>query len=175
MENEIKSILIKIGEDPEREGLKETPKRVSRMYKEIFYGLTTPAPEFKKFKSENNQMITKTFKGFSWCEHHLVPIEMDIKFGYIPNGYVTGISKIIRRIEWWMARPVIQENLTESIIKDFMKEMNPKGVILIMKGRHFCELIRGVRKDSNTITSGISGVFKTDFTAKDEFLKLMNL
>ena len=171
MENEIWKILVEIGEDPDREGLKETPKRVAKMYKEIFYGLTTEAPSFKLFKSDYNGIIKKTFTCFTWCEHHLVPAELEIIFGYIPDKKVTGISKIIRRIKWWCARPMIQENLTDLIVNDFMKELKPKGVILIIKGRHFCELIRGVKVSSWTTTSSLEGLFK-NLDTRQEFLNL---
>uniref|UniRef100_A0A7C3SNG9 GTP cyclohydrolase I n=1 Tax=Dictyoglomus turgidum TaxID=513050 RepID=A0A7C3SNG9_9BACT len=172
IEKAVYTILKEIGEDVNREGLIETPKRVARMYREVFYGLKEKPPEFKIFKSDNDQMIVKTFKCFSWCEHHLVPIEMKIAFAYIPNGKVTGISKIIRRIKWWCARPVIQENLTDNIIKDFVKELDPKGAMLIIKGRHFCELIRGVKTESWTTTSAVYGIFENS-VVKQEFLSLI--
>jgi len=171
MEKEIRKILQEIGEDPEREGLRETPKRVAKMYQEVFYGLTTKPPEFKLFKSNYNGIIKKTFDCFTWCEHHLSPIELKISFGYIPDGQVTGISKIIRRIKWWCARPVIQEDLTDWIVDDFMKGLKPQGVIVILKGRHFCELVRGIKTDSWTATSSLRGSFE-HIQTREEFLKL---
>jgi GTP cyclohydrolase I len=173
MEKLITEILKEIGDNPEREGLLETPKRVAKMYKEVFYGLKVPAPNFKMFESNYSGILVKTFKCFGWCEHHLAPIEFEISFGYIPNGKVTGISKIIRRVKWWTARPSIQENLTEMIVDDFEKELNPKGVMLIVKGRHFCELLRGVEVDSWTTTSSVRGSFKDNLSTREEFLKLI--
>lgn len=173
IEDCITRILEVIGENPRREGLLETPKRVASMYQEIFSGLTTPPPDLKLFESKNDQMIVKTFSCFSWCEHHLVPIEMKISIGYIPNGKVAGISKIIRRIKWHASRPIIQENFTENVADDFMELLKPKGVAVLVKGRHYCEILRGVKTESETITSALRKRFKKSQKTREEFFRLI--
>lgn len=169
----IKELLILIGEDPEREGLKDTPKRVAKMYDEIFAGYHTPVPNLKTFTSVNNSMLVKTgIKVYSHCEHHSASMLLTVSFAYIPDGKVVGISKIIRLIEWCAARLVIQENLTENVINEFEKQVSPKGCMCIITGIHLCESMRGIKKENKTTTSAISGVFRKH-TVRTEALALM--
>ncbi len=171
----IKKILVLIGEDPEREGLKETPHRVARMYEEIFAGYKTPVPVLKSFKSSNNSMITKRgIRVYSMCEHHIIPMILDVSFAYIPKGRVVGISKIIRLIRWCTSRLVIQEDLAENIIKEFEKQVSVKGCMCIITGVHLCETMRGVRTENNNTHSAISGVF-SKLAVRTEALALMSL
>lgn len=170
----VKDILILVGEDVGREGLKDTPKRVAKMYSEIFAGYFTQCPNLKTFDSDNNEMIVKTgITTFSCCEHHMVPMKLKVSFAYIPNGKVVGISKIIRLIKWCSARLTIQENLTVMIVDEFMKQVQPKGCMCVIKGHHFCEEMRGVKTENLTQTSAIRGVFEK-LEVRTEALVLMN-
>lgn len=170
----VKSILGLIGEDIEREGLIETPMRVARMYTEIYAGYKTSCPVLKTFTSENNEMIVKTdILLFSCCEHHMVPMKLKMSFAYIPNGKVVGISKIIRLGKWCAARLTLQEELVSAIADEFMKQVNPKGCMVVIKGHHLCEEMRGVRTENLTKTSAVRGVFK-QIEVKTEALNLMN-
>lgn len=176
IEEAVKTILKEVGEDIDREGLKETPKRVAKMYKEVWWGLREKEPELKFFSSSYNQMIVKTgIKVWSWCEHHLVPIEMNVSVGYIPNGRVVGISKIIRLVNWLAARPIIQEDFTEKLADMLMEKLQPQGIMVVVKGRHFCEILRGVKTDNWTITSEVRGSFKDNLSTREEFLSLVKL
>lgn len=169
----IKEILFLIGEDSNREGLKETPMRVAKMYQEIFSGYIDPCPILKTFECNNNDMIVKTnITSFSCCEHHLAPMKLKVSFAYIPNGKVVGISKIIRLIKWCSARLTIQENLTAMIVDEFMHQVNPQGCMCIIEGHHFCEEMRGVRTENLTKTSAIRGIF-SEFEVRSEALSLM--
>lgn len=170
----IREILTIIGESPDREGLRETPIRVARMYREIFSGYDTPVPALKTFNSKNNSLIIKTgITVFSCCEHHMIPMRLNVNFAYIPDGRVVGISKIIRLIRWCSARLTLQEELVEMIVDEFMKQVEPKGCMCIIAGHHFCEEMRGVRTENLTQTSAIRGVFK-GIEVRTEALALMN-
>lgn len=170
----IASLLKHIGEDPDREGLKETPERVVRMYKEIFAGYITPCPNMKAFTSKSKSMVVKSnILTFSCCEHHMVPMKLYVDFAYIPKGRVVGISKIIRLIRWCSARLTLQEELVENIADEFMKQVAPAGCMVVIRGHHFCEEMRGVRTENCTTTSAIRGVFETDPNVKKEALSLM--
>lgn len=170
----VKEILYLIGEDPLREGLKETPMRVAKMYEEIYAGYNTPCPDLKTFTSDNDEMIVKTdITLFSQCEHHLVPMKLKMDFAYIPKGKVVGISKIIRLGKWCSARATLQEELVKYIADEFMRQVDPKGCMVVIKGHHLCEEMRGVRTENLTKTSAIRGVFKTNPEVKAEALILM--
>jgi GTP cyclohydrolase I len=166
-------ILILIGEDPQREGLKETPMRVAKMFTEIYAGYITPCPVLKTFTSDNDEMVVKTdITTFSCCEHHMVPMKLKVSFAYIPNGKVVGISKIIRLIKWCTARLSLQEELVSMIVDEFMKQVDPKGCMCIIEGHHFCEEMRGVKTENLTKTSARRGIFKNP-DVKTEALALM--
>jgi len=170
----VRKLLRYIGENPEREGLIETPERVVRMYKEIFAGYITPCPNMKAFTSKSKSMVVKSgILSFSHCEHHVVPIKMYVDFAYIPNGKVVGISKIIRLIRWCSARLTLQEELVENIADEFMEQVNPAGCMVVIRGHHFCEEMRGVRTENCTTTSAIRGVFEEDRNVQKEALSLM--
>jgi len=152
MEKEIRKILEEIGENPDREGLKNTPERVIRMYEEIFRGYDKKqSPELTTFPNDKDNIgyhgiIIDKGEFCSTCEHHMVPFFGDYFFGYIPENKIIGLSKIKRLIDWHSARLQIQERLTREIVEDFVGQMQPHGVILILKARHLCQEIRGVRK-----------------------------
>jgi GTP cyclohydrolase I len=174
LEETAKDILIQIGEDPSREGLLETPKRIAKMWTEIYSSYTEEMPILKTFDSNNNEMIIKSFKAYSYCEHHLALIDMNITFAYIPKGKVVGISKIIRLARWCASRLTIQENLTEQIVDTFIKELNPLGAACVIKGQHYCERLRGVHADSITTTACMKGVFYSKPATRAEFLQYIN-
>lgn len=186
LENEIKIILKEIGEDPEREGLLDTPKRVAKMYKEIFQGYDkTKLPVVTTFKNGSDgivydQMIIDEGSFYSQCEHHMVPFFGEYKFVYIPNskGRLLGLSKVARVVDYFSAKLQVQERLVQEVVKYLWDELSkdgeePLGMALIMKGKHLCKCMRGVKKDGWMTTSEMRGVFKTDVSARTEFLSLI--
>uniref|UniRef100_A0A6M3JKS8 GTP cyclohydrolase I n=1 Tax=viral metagenome TaxID=1070528 RepID=A0A6M3JKS8_9ZZZZ len=174
LQTHITAILELIGEDPKREGLKDTPKRVAKAYREWFKGYTTP-PNYKLFKSNYKGILArKEIPFISHCEHHISIYTGFINFGYIPNGKVTGISKIIRRFQHLSSRLTIQENLTDLLIDDFIEEIKPKGAIITLSACHTCEGTRGIKVPNvPTITSSVRGVFEKDTSARQEFFELI--
>lgn len=190
LEGHFKEILRLVGEDAEREGLLETPSRVSKMYLEIFKGLhEDPAEHLSKtFTTDNDSMIMVTNIPFSTvCEHHLVPFVGEVHVGYIPglvddrdptSGYaIAGLSKFARVTDGFAARPQIQEGLTADIANAINDMLAPQGVIVVVKAQHFCMSMRGVRKSGAwTTTSAVHGLFKTNQDGvKDEFFSLLKL
>lgn len=182
IEHYIRGILREIGEDPNRIGLKETPERVARMYEEIFRGYDIKQkPKITIFPNgedgvEQKEMVIDRGYYFSQCEHHMVTFLGEYFFGYIPDKNVVGISKIARLIDWHSAKLQIQERLTKEVVEDFEKTVKPEGTILVMKGRHLCKEMRGVKKfNSPMITSEVTGVFERDSDTRNEFLRLMKL
>jgi len=171
----ISNILDEIGENKNREGLKETPIRMVKAYQEWFRGYTTP-PEYKLFKSTYRGILARKGIPFiSHCEHHISIYTGFINFAYIPNGKVVGISKIIRRFQHLSARLTIQEDLTKLLIDDFVKYIKPKGAIIILSACHTCEGTRGVGVPNvPTITSSVRGIFEKDLGARNEFFQLIN-
>ena len=177
LEKHFKEILEIIGEDPNREGLVETPLRVAKAYTEWFKGYRE-GPEYKLFTSKYSGIVIKKDIPFtSFCEHHIAMYSGFIDFGYIPNGKVTGISKIIRRFQHIASKLTIQEDLTEELINDFHSKVKPKGSIIIVKALHSCEGSRGVKVPNvPTITSSVRGNFlkpEAGKTPKEEFLKII--
>lgn len=177
IEENIVRVLEYIGEDPNRGGLLETPKRVIKAYGELFSGYEADLKStIKTFDSENyDQMIViKDIDYFSHCEHHMVPFFGRVHIGYIPNGKVLGLSKFARIVEAYSRRLQIQERMTKQIAEFIQEELKPVGVIVVVEGTHLCMVMRGVKKiNSKTITSEIKGVFRQDASAKEEFLNLI--
>lgn len=173
----VKLILEGIGEDPNREGLLETPDRVYRMYKEIFSGLNKDGKEYleKSFTVENDDLvIEKDIVFYSMCEHHLVPFFGKAHIAYIPNGKVAGLSKLARTIDIHSKKPQLQEKLTSEVADDIMKYLDAKGVIVMIEGEHTCMTMRGVKKPgTKTITTSYRGMFKEDRALRSEALSLM--
>lgn len=176
IEDAFKNIMIAMDLNIFDESLVDTPKRVAKMFvNEIFEGLFKPEPKFTVFTNNDkyNQIITNSATVFSMCEHHFVPIQMRVHIGYIPNKYYCGISKLVRVAEWFAHRPQVQERLTEQIADYINKKLKPKGVMVVIEGIHFCEVMRGVKKiDANMKTSALRGVFKHKET-RDEFMRLI--
>ncbi|MBI5699585.1 GTP cyclohydrolase I FolE [Candidatus Saganbacteria bacterium] len=178
IEKAVKEILIAIGEDPKREGLKDTPKRVAKMYAEIFSGLKTdPAKVITLFKqAEHEEMVmVKDIPFYSVCEHHLIPFIGKAHVVYIPKaGRVTGLSKLVRVIEGFAKRPQVQEKLTTQIADTLMARLRPQGVLVIIEAEHLCMSMRGVKKPGSlTVTSAVRGVFEKNATTRMEALELI--
>ncbi len=179
IENAVKEILIAIGEDPDREGLVETPRRVARMYKEIFCGLTEdPSDHLKKVFSEQHEemVLVRDIPLYSMCEHHLLPFYGKAHVAYIPfKGKVTGLSKMARVVEGYSKRPQLQERLTTQIADAIMDKVKPQGVMVVIEAEHFCMTMRGIRKpNSKTITSAVRGVFERSEATRMEAISLIN-
>ena len=170
-------LLLSMGENPEREGLIDTPKRVSKMYDEIFAGYEQdPESLLDTTFDESHQelVLVKDIPFYSHCEHHMVPFFGTAHVAYIPNGKVVGISKLARLVECYAKRIQIQERMTSQIADDIEKYLEPRGVAVIIKAEHLCMAMRGVKKPgSNTVTSAMRGVFRED--GNNARMELMNL
>lgn len=178
IEKAVKEILKAIGENPNREGIKDTPKRVARMYAEIFAGINKdPGKEISIFHNEDHEemIIVKNIPFYSMCEHHLVPFIGKAHVAYIPTkGRVTGLSKLVRVIEGFAKRPQVQERLTSQIADCLMKRLKPHGVLIVIEAEHLCMSMRGVKKPGSvTTTSAVRGVFQKNAKTRAEALSLI--
>ncbi len=173
----VKTILTAVGEDPERSGLIETPRRVAKMYAEMFAGMNTdPGRHMQVTFPENyDEMVLVRDIGFtSMCEHHLLPFYGVAHVGYIPNGKVTGLSKLARVVEEVSRRPQVQERMTQTIADLIDERLSTQGVAVVVSAEHSCMTIRGIRKPgSSTVTSALRGVFKEDQATRAEFMSLI--
>jgi GTP cyclohydrolase I len=177
IEAAVREILLAVGEDPDREGLKETPARVARMYRELFRGLhTDPSIHLKKFFTEkyDEMVLVKDIAFNSMCEHHMLPFMGKAHIGYIPNGKVVGLSKLARVVEEISHRPQVQERMTEQIANLLVEELNVKGVAVVIEAAHTCMSIRGVRKpESICVTSAMKGTFRSNLSSRSEVMTLI--
>jgi GTP cyclohydrolase I len=177
----VKTLISWIGDDPNREGLIETPKRVINAYKEFFSGYNLDAKDilgkvFEEVSEYDEIVIVRDIRLESHCEHHMVPIIGKIHIGYIPNKKVVGISKLARLADIYAKRLQTQETMTAQIANDLQNILEPKGVAIICDAAHQCMTTRGVHKiSSSTITTQMTGIFKEDYKKREEFLKLINL
>ncbi|MDN5751000.1 MAG: GTP cyclohydrolase I FolE [Pseudonocardia sp.] len=175
----VRELLIAVGEDPDREGLRETPARVARAYEEVFAGLYTEPDSVldKTFDESHGELIlVKDIPMFSTCEHHLLPFHGMAHLGYIPgeDGRVTGLSKIARVVDLYARRPQVQERLTGQVADALMRKLDPRGVIVVMEAEHLCMGMRGIRKPgSRTMTSAVRGLFQTSSTSRAEAYSLL--
>lgn len=174
----IKEILLEIGEDPKREGLRDTPDRMERMYKEITAGYRTDPKEVINeaiFHIKYDEMVVvKDIEFYSLCEHHMLPFFGKCNIAYIPNGKVVGLSKIPRIVEVFSRRLQVQERMTVQIAEFLKKELDPLGVAVVVEAYHLCMAMRGVKKsDANMLTSSMRGVFKKDERTRGEFLSFI--
>ena len=175
----ITSIIEAIGEDPAREGLADTPKRVAEMYAELFAGLgMDPKAELSVgYELGHREMVVvRDIPFYSMCEHHLLPFYGVAHIGYIPDvsGRVVGLSKLARVVEIIASRPQIQERMTTEIADTIMDGLKPSGVAVVVQGEHMCMIMRGVKKPgSNIITSAIRGAFSTKIESRTEFFSLL--
>jgi GTP cyclohydrolase I len=175
----ILELLLAIGEDPQRDGLRDTPARVARAYREMFAGLYIDPQTVLNtmFDEEHNELvIVKEIPMYSTCEHHLVSFHGVAHVGYIPgrDGRITGLSKIARLVDLCAKRPQVQERLTSQIADALVNRLEPSGVIVVVEAEHLCMAMRGVRKPGAvTTTSAVRGQFKTDAAARAEALDLI--
>ena len=178
IEQAVTMMLEAIGEDPDREGLKDTPKRVARMYNEIFAGLhDDPSRHLKvQFSEDHEEMvIVRDIPVYSMCEHHLVPFYGKAHVAYIPSkGKVTGLSKIARVVDGFAKRPQLQERLTSQVADSVMNTLDARGVLVVIEAEHMCMTMRGIKKPgSKTMTSAVRGVFKTQQATRAEGFSLI--
>jgi GTP cyclohydrolase I len=173
----VREILAAVGEDPDREGLRETPDRVARMYAELFSGLhSDPAVHLEKtFTQKHDEMVlVKDIEFASCCEHHLLPFMGKAHIAYLPNGKIVGLSKLARVVEAVAKRPQVQERMTEAIADLIMMHLKPRGVAVIIEASHSCMTIRGVRKPgSMSITSSMRGGFLDNAATRAELMALV--
>ncbi|MEU8982471.1 GTP cyclohydrolase I FolE [Streptomyces sp. NPDC048309] len=177
-ENAVRELLIAVGEDPDREGLRETPGRVARAYREIFAGLWQQPEDVltTTFDLGHDEMVlVKDIEVFSTCEHHLVPFRGVAHVGYIPatSGKITGLSKLARLVDVFARRPQVQERLTTQIADSLMEILEPRGVIVVVECEHMCMSMRGIRKPgAKTITSAVRGQLR-DAATRNEAMSLI--
>lgn len=180
IEKAVKEILYAIGEDPDREGLLDTPNRVARMYEEIFSGLNEDPKKHLQVYFQEEQyeelVLIKDIPFYSVCEHHLVPFFGKAHIGYLPKeGRLTGLSKLARVVDSVSKRPQLQERLTATVADSIVEKLEPYGVIVVIEAEHMCMTMRGVRKPgSKTITSAVRGVFASDSKSRAEVLSMIN-
>lgn len=179
IERAVREILAAIGEDPDREGLLDTPARVARMYAETCAGLHEDAARHLKvtFDAGHDEMImVRDISMFSMCEHHLVPFFGRAHVAYIPNtdGRVTGLSKLARLVDGFARRPQVQERLTTQIADAIETSLDPRGVLVVIEAEHMCMAMRGIRKTgASTVTSAVRGIFRTDSAARAEAMRFV--
>lgn len=175
----IKRMIKELGENPNRGGLKETPKRMERMYRELLKGYEMdPKSIFKCFDGEKytGLIIVSDIDFYSLCEHHLLPFYGKIHIGYIPDGHILGLSKFARLVEIFARRLQVQERMTKQIADALQDNMNPKGVVVYCEARHFCMSMRGIKKtNSRTKTLITTGLFKTKKNLLDQFFNQINI
>jgi GTP cyclohydrolase I len=172
-----REMILALGEDPEREGLRDTPDRVARMYAELFEGLRVEPKSLLKvqFTAGHDEMvILRDIPFYSMCEHHFMPFHGVAHVGYIPDGCVVGLSKLARLVEAYARRPQIQEQLTGQIADALMDALQPDGVGVVIEAEHLCMTARGVKKPgSRMVTSATRGLFRQNDVTRAEFLSLV--
>lgn len=179
IEKGVRLVLEGIGEDSEREGLKDTPRRVSNMYEEIFSGVKVDPLSVitTTFAEDHDEMVlVKDIPLYSICEHHLMPFIGRAHVAYIPggSGKITGISKLARVVDVFSKRPQVQERLTTQIADTLVNSLNPRGVLVVIEAEHLCMSMRGVQKPgSTTVTSAVRGVLRTSEASRAEALSLI--
>jgi GTP cyclohydrolase IA len=175
----VRELLLAIGEDPDRDGLKATPERVARAYVEVFAGLHVDPDDVLQttFDEQHDELVlVKDIPLYSTCEHHLVPWHGTAAVGYIPgeDGRITGLSKLARVVDLYARRPQVQERLTCQVADAVMSRLQPQGVIVVVQAEHLCMAMRGVRKPgTTTMTSAVRGIFQTDPRTRAEALSLI--
>lgn len=175
----VRMLLEGIGEDPDREGLIDTPERIARMYGEIFSGMREDAGEHlhKVFTVDDSEMVLeKDIVFYSMCEHHMMPFYGKVHIAYLPDGKVVGLSKLARTVEVYAKRLQLQERMTGQIADAVMRELAPKGVMVVAEAEHLCMTMRGVRKPgSKTVSIAARGAFETDPALQERFFQLLEM
>ncbi len=179
IEQAITMLLEAVGEDPNREGLKETPARVARMYQELLGGMNKDGKEHlsKVFSAPDSEIVVeKNIEFYSLCEHHMLPFFGNVHIAYIPNGKVVGLSKMGRLVEVYARRLQIQERMTGQIADELEKALDAKGVLVVIEAEHLCMTMRGIKKrGARTVSYASRGVFREDPQKKQEALALMGV
>ena len=174
----VRDILAAVGENPDREGLRQTPMRVARMYAEVFCGLhENPRQHLKTFFSEryDELVVLRDIPFHAMCEHHLLPFAGDAHIAYLPDGRIVGISKLARVVEAYARRPQVQERMTNQIADLLMEELHAKGVAVILKATHLCMTCRGVKKPGSVmVTSAVRGECCTNGKTRAEVMSLLH-
>ena len=177
VEQAVRQILIAVGEDPDRQGLRSTPNRVARMYQEMFAGLSTDPGSFLDvtFDEQYDEMVVlRDIPFHSMCEHHLLPFMGRAHVAYLPMGKIVGISKLARLVDVCARRPQVQERLTCQIADLIMEKLQAKGAAVIVEADHTCMTLRGVRKPGSVmVTSAMRGLFKTNLATRNEAINLL--
>ena len=180
MQNAVRTLLVGIGEDPEREGLKATPERVQRMYGELCagYGMDLESVVHGAVFDEScdSMVLVRNISFYSMCEHHMLPFYGKIHVAYIPDGKIIGLSKIPRIVEMYARRLQVQERLTEQVCEAVESILQPQGIAVLTNGLHMCSIMRGVKKESaELITTRFTGVFEKDPVLRDDFYRQIGL
>ena len=180
LEAAVREILLAVGEDPDREGLRATPRRVARMYAEIFAGVgERPGAHLDvTFASDHDEMVmVRDIPCYSTCEHHLLPFHGTAHVAYIPgvDGRITGLSKLARLVDGFARRPQVQERLTTQVAEELEVTLRPRGVLVVIEAEHLCMSMRGVRKPgATTVTSAVRGLFRTNAPTRAEAMAFIN-
>jgi GTP cyclohydrolase I len=180
IEKAVREILVGIGEDPDRDGLLDTPIRVARMYAEIFSGLHQDPTEHLQvtFEADHDEMVmVRDIPVQSACEHHFLPFIGNAHVAYIPgdDGRITGLSKIARLVDAYARRPQVQERLTSQIADEMERVLEPRGVLVVIEAEHLCMTMRGVRKPgSSTVTSAVRGLFRDNVATRAEAMRFID-
>ncbi len=174
----VRELLIAIGDDPARDGLRDTPRRIAEMYAEVFSGMAEDPASFlgTTFEVAHDEMvILRNIPFYSMCEHHLLPFHGEAHVGYVPDGRVVGISKLARVVETCARRPQVQELLTSQVAETIMAGLKPDGVAVVIDAEHLCMTMRGVQKPgSRMVTSAMRGSFRKSPVTRAEFLSLVH-
>ncbi|MDQ6695748.1 MAG: GTP cyclohydrolase I FolE [Chloroflexota bacterium] len=177
IEAAVRQILEAIGEDPGREGLLGTPRRVAEMYEEVFAGIGQDPAYYLSVgfeESHKEMVILRDIPFTAMCEHHLLPFTGKAHIGYIPAGRIVGLSKLARVVEGFARRPQLQERLTSQIADTIVSAVKPTGVGVVIEAQHFCMIMRGVKKPGSVmVTSAMRGIFKTNPPTRAEFLQFL--
>jgi GTP cyclohydrolase IA len=179
IEKAVREILIAVGEDPDRDGLVNTPARVARAYAELFAGLRVDPSQVlaTAFEAGHQELVlVRDIEVMSLCEHHLLPFKGVAHIGYIPGeeGRITGLSKLARLVEVYARRPQVQERLTTQVAEQLMRVLEPEGVIVVLECEHMCMAMRGIQKvGAKTVTSAVRGIFQTDAKSRAEAMALI--
>ena len=175
IEQAIKLFLEGIGEDPNREGLKDTPKRVAKLWEEFKNYEEFNMTVFEEIGSYDEMVVVRDIQFYSLCEHHLLPFFGKAHIAYIPDKKVCGLSKLVRIVNKFAYRPQVQERLTAEIAEELERQLKPKGVAVVMNAEHLCMSMRGVKNPTSyTVTSKLIGAFKENEKTRNEFLNLIN-
>jgi GTP cyclohydrolase I len=180
IEKAVREILLAIGEDPDRDGLLDTPKRVARMYAEVFSGLHEPADQHLSatFDAGHDEMVmVKDVALYSLCEHHLIPFVGRAHVAYIPgeDGRITGLSKLARLVQALARRPQVQERLTVQVADEIEASLEPRGVLVVIEAEHLCISMRGARiPGTTTVTSAVRGLFRDSVATRDEAMQFIH-